>query len=66
MSKNATEPNIIAETFIVTFKIFLALYIATIVVIAVLYYKPSSPPASDTRVEITQTGNRDIHQEIKN
>ena len=66
MSKHTPAPNLIAETFMATFKIFLVIYLATIAFIAIIYFKPSSPRVGDTHVQITQNGNENIHQKINN
>ena len=67
MAKDAPVPNIIAQTFMSAFKVFLIIYLATIFVLAVIWYKPTQPHAGgDARVEINQNGNDNIHQEINN
>lgn len=65
-SKNADVSSVIADTFITTFKICVVLYIATMCALAVASYKPSASRVGDARVEINQTGNGNIQQEIKN
>lgn len=59
-------PNIVAETFITTFKIFMVIFVLTNIVWAAVYFRQPTPRVGDNKIEITQTGNRDIHQEIKN
>ena len=53
-------PNLIAETVMCCFKIFLAIFIVTNFVWGVIYFKPSTPRTGNTHVEINQNGNRDI------
>lgn len=66
MSKDAVIPNLVAETFITTFKIFMVIFVLTNIVWAVVYFRQPSSRVGDNKIEITQTGNRDISQEIKN
>ena len=64
-SKPASTPNLIAETFISAFKIFLIIFLATNLVWAIIYFSPSAPRVGDTHVEITQSGNHDVVKNIK-
>ena len=64
MKRNTPAPNLIAETFMATFKIFLIIYLATLAVLAFLYFR--APRNGDARVQITQTDNQNISQKINN
>ena len=65
-NKSIPTPNLIAETFMSAFKIFFWIFLATNIIWAVIYFKPSNPRIGDTKVEITQSGNRDtVTQHIK-
>ena len=62
-------PNLIAETFVSTFKIFSIILIVIIVVNNLLWVYSVSKPAprvGDARIEINQSGNGNIKQEINN
>jgi hypothetical protein len=62
--RDSQTPNMVAEVFMSTFKIFswitLFLIVVTNIVWAVIYFKPSPPRTGDTHVEITQNGDRDV------
>ena len=64
--KNAAIPSIIADTFMTTFKYFVAFIILNNLVWVIFYLDQTKCMPGGNRVEITQSGNRDIHQEIKN
>ena len=71
MSKKQTMvPNLIAETFMSTLKIFMIILVVIVVVNNLVWsmyvFKPSTPRIGDTHVEITQNGNHDIKQNINN
>lgn len=66
MSKDLkSTPNLIAETFMSTLKIFVVIVILNNIIWAIFSFKPT-PRIGDTRVEITQNGNHDIKQDINN
>lgn len=62
--KNVPTPNLIAETFVSTFKIslliVLAIFVITNVVWGIIYFKPTVPRVGNTNVQITQNGDKDI------
>ena len=62
-------PKLIAETFMSTVKIFTIILIVIIVlnnlVWAFYAFKPIPQRIGDAHIEINQSGNRDIKQEIK-
>ena len=60
-------PNLIAETFMSTLKIFVIIVILNNIIWAIFSFRPTpTPRVGDTHVEITQNGNRDIKQDINN
>lgn len=60
MSKQSIPtPNLIAEVVMLCFKIFLAIFVVTNIVWAVIYFKPQG-----SRVEINQSGAHDIVHEV--
>ena len=68
--KQIATPNLIAETFMSTLKIFMIILVVIIVinnmVWSIYVFKPTQPRIGDTHVEITQNGNHDIKQDINN
>lgn len=69
--KQHSTPNLFSEMFMSMFKTFslilLAIIILNNVVWAFYALKPTTPPRiGDTRVEINQSGNHDIKQNINN
>jgi uncharacterized membrane protein SpoIIM required for sporulation len=69
--KQYSTPNfLLSEMFMSMFKIFSVILLVIIVlnnVVWVFYVsKPASTRTGDTHVEITQSGNHDIKQEINN
>ena len=65
-NKLVSTPNLIAETFMSTLKIFVVIVILNNIIWATFFFKPTTPRIGDTHVEITQNGNHDIEQNIKN
>lgn len=57
--KSIPTPNLIAETVMLCFKIFLAIIIFTNLVWAVIYFKPQG-----SRVQINQSGPHDIVHKV--
>mgnify|MGYP003293564132 CR=1 FL=1 len=64
--KDASISTVIADTFMTTFKYFVAFIILNNLVWTIFYFDQPKCVPGGNRVEITQNGNRDIHQEIKN
>ena len=63
MSNEKQIPNLVAETFITTTKVFLLIILAiNIAWVAIYFGQPKSTRVGDNKVEITQTGNRNISQ----
>ena len=58
-NKSVPTPNLIAEVVSLCFKIFLAIFIVTNVVWAIIYFKPQG-----SRVEINQSGSLDTVHDI--
>lgn len=58
-NKSIPTPNLIAEVVSLCFKIFLAIFIVTNAVWAVIYFKPQG-----SRVEINQSGAHDIVHKV--
>ena len=60
MSKQSIPtPNLIAEAVMLCFKIFLAIFVVTNIIWAVIYFKPQG-----SHVEINQSGAHDIVHEV--
>lgn len=64
--KHIPTPNLIAEALLSICGKFLIFLVLNNILWAVLYFRPTAPRVGDTRVEITQNGNHDIKQEIRN
>ena len=66
--KPVPVPNLLSEMFMSMLKVFCFIIVIIIVLNNVLwvYYvsKPTTPRIGDTHVEITQTGNKNIKQNI--
>lgn len=58
-NKSVPTPNLIAEVVMLCFKIFLAIFVVTNIVWAVIYFKPQG-----SRVEINQSGAHDIVHKV--
>ena len=56
--QSISTPNLIAEVVMLCFKIFLAIFLVTNIVWAIIYFKPTS------HVEINQSGAHDIVHEV--
>lgn len=59
-------PNLVAEAVLSTCKIFIFFMILNNLFWGIIHFKPTTPRVGDTHVEITQTGNHDIKQNINN
>lgn len=67
MSKETNStPSLLAETFMSVLKFFVIVVILNNIVWTIFFFKPTTPRVGDTHVEITQSGNHDIKQNIKN
>lgn len=66
MKKGAPIPNVVVDTFVTTFKYAMLFIVLNNLVWAAFYFDQPKCSAGGNTVEITQNGNRDIHQEIKN
>ena len=66
-NKPIPTPNLLAEFMTSVLKVFLIIVVLNNIIWAIFFFKPlASPRVGDTHVEITQTGNRDIKQDINN
>lgn len=59
-------PSLVAEAVLSTCKIFLVFMILNNLFWGIIHFKPTAPRMGDNRIEITQTGNHDIRQNINN
>lgn len=69
-NKPIPTPNLLSEMFMSMLKSFLIIVVVLIIlnaiILSIFVFKPNTPRMGDNHVEITQTGNRDITQTIKN
>lgn len=65
MNKQVPIPKVVVDAVATTLKCFIAFVILNNIVWATIYFnKPKC--STGNRVQITQSGNRDIRQDIKN
>lgn len=66
MNKQVPIPKVVVDAVATTLKCVVALVILNNIVWATLYFSKPKCSTTGNRVQITQSGNRDIRQDIKN